>query len=56
MRTFFHALVLSSLTSPCFAGPALPVASVPTLSEWGLLSLGAAIVGAGLLLINNHRK
>ncbi len=56
MRASIQALVLLSLSAQCFAGTALPVASVPTLSEYGLLSLGAAIAGVGIYLIRKSRK
>ncbi len=56
MRSLPRVIVLYSLSAQAFAGNGPPVAAVPTLSEWGMISLGLAIVGAGLYLLRDNKK
>ncbi|NCS65652.1 MAG: IPTL-CTERM sorting domain-containing protein [Betaproteobacteria bacterium] len=57
MRSLVQAIILLSLSAQSYAGMVAPViTSVPALSEWGMLSLGTAIVSAGLYLIRKNRK
>ncbi len=55
MRSLTQALTLLCISASSFAGGPAPVSSVPTLSEWGMLSLGAAIVGVGVYLIRKNK-
>ena len=57
MRNFV-LLFLLGCSGAVIAGIAVPpvASSIPTLTEWGLISLGVAIVGIGAYIIRKNRK